>query len=143
MKPTNLLLSVVLILFVSFTIKAPGGWDSAEKRAKMQTEYLKNKLSLNSGQVKTVKKANLEAEQKKNQYVDDKLASLSQKERSGMSDEINSKKKAIEADRDKKIKGVLNDKQKSQYSSVKDEMLEKTKQKLEQGDPQGGLELMY
>ncbi len=139
----GLLLFPVFFLFTNMV--SAEGWHSAEKRAKMQTKFLKNKLSINGEQVNKIKQANLEAEKARNKFVENTLEEIpADNRKSGdVKKRISKKVNDIENDRDERINTVLNDKQQKKYMKVKSDMLDKTKKKLKAGDPQGGLELLY
>lgn len=143
MRNLTLFLTLTLSIMCVFGVKAQEGWQSAEKRANWQTNFLKEKLSLNESQVGKIKQANLKAEKTRNRYVDNKLAELSSKERSNIQGKINNKKNSIESKRDQQIKKVLDGEKSKKYQQVKSKMLNKTKQKVKNGDPQGGIELLY
>lgn len=141
----KLCLVIFPVLFLFTNALSAEGWQSAEKRARMQTKYLKNNLSISGEQVEKIQKANLKAEEARNEFVESTLKDIPpEKRKSGdVKKSINKKVNSIENQRDKRIKNVLKGDQEDAYMKVKSDMLDKTKNKLEAGDPQGGIELLY
>ncbi|KAB2918291.1 MAG: hypothetical protein F9K23_03865 [Bacteroidetes bacterium] len=88
---------------------------SAEQRAEKITNKMKEKLNLTDEQVVKIKAINLEAAQQK-----DTLKAEAKAERK-------EKVKAIETDRDTKIKAVLTEEQKAEYEKMKEKGKEKVK----------------
>lgn len=88
---------------------------SAEQRAEKITNKMKEKLNLTDEQVVKIKAINLEAAQQK-----DTLKAEAKAERK-------EKVKAIETDRDTKIKAVLTEEQKAEYEKMKEKGKEKIK----------------
>lgn len=88
---------------------------SAEQRAEKITNKMKEKLNLTDEQVVKIKAINLEAAQQK-----DTLKAEAKAERK-------EKVKAIETDRDTKIRAVLTEEQKAEYEKMKEKGKEKIK----------------
>lgn len=98
-----------------------------EERAQMQTDYMKESLTLSDDQLPRIKEINLKYAQKM-QDVYNSTSSKMQKFK---------QMKSIGQDKDKELKGVLNSTQYATYEKNKEEMKEKIKARIKEKRKEG------
>lgn len=112
--------AVTCMAFTSVTAQSKSLKDSTpEQRAKMQTEWMKTKLALNSTQIQQVYDLNLEYARKNDpilQSNDGKLAKFK-------------KLKALQKEKSSVLSKVLNEEQYKKYQEIKDQLVQNFKNK--------------
>jgi hypothetical protein len=112
--------AITCMTFTSVTAQSKSLKDSTpEQRAKMQTEWMKTKLALNSTQIQQVYDLNLEYARKNDpilQSNDGKLAKFK-------------KLKALQKEKSSVLSKVLNEEQYKKYQEIKDQLVQNFKNK--------------
>lgn len=115
-----IVIAVTCMAFSHLTAQSKSLKDSTpEQRAKMQTEWMKTKLALNSTQIKQVYDLNLEYARKNDPVLksnDSKLAKFK-------------KLKALQKEKSSFLSKVLNEEQYKKYQEIKDQLIQNFKNK--------------
>lgn len=112
--------AVMTIAFTHLTAQSKSLKDSTpEQRAKMQTEWMKTKLALNSSQIRQVYDLNLQYAKKNEPILQSNEGKMAKFK----------KLKAIQQEKSSVLSKILTDEQFEKYQEMKDQMIQNFKNK--------------
>lgn len=112
--------AVMTMAFTHLTAQSKSLKDSTpEQRAKMQTEWMKTKLALNSSQIRQVYDLNLQYAKKNDPILQSNEGKMAKFK----------KLKAIQQEKSSVLSKILTDEQFKKYQEIKDQMIQNFKNK--------------